>query len=88
MTDPDFHDRLASLCGPEIAAAMRDDDSDRAAAMITALVSMAGRTIARATNGNPARINIMLTGAEELMASEAAAMAGVVKFAKAKGWKP
>ena len=75
---PDFHDRLASLCGPEIAAAMREDDNDRAADLITALVTMAGRTIARACKGDRARISDILTGAEQLMAEEAAGMAGVI----------
>lgn len=75
---PDFHARLASLCGPEIAAAMRENDNDRAADLITALVTMAGRTIARACKGDRSRINDLLTGAEQLMAEEAAGMAGVI----------
>lgn len=77
----DFHDRLASLCGPEINAAMRANDTDRAADMITALATMLGRTIARATDGQSAAIDTMLIGAEELIASEAAGMAGIMGLA-------
>ncbi len=84
---PEFHDRLASLCGPEIAAAMREDATDRAADLITALATMAGRTIARACKGDRACIETMLIGAEELMAKEAAGMAGVIQFAKSKGFQ-
>lgn len=76
-----FHDQLASLCGPEIAKAIRMNDSDRAADMITALATMLGRTIARATGGDAAAIETMMTGAENLMAEEAADMAGMMALA-------
>ena len=78
----DFHDRLASLCAPEIATAMRTNDTDRAADMITALATMLGRTIARATDGKAAAIDTMLIGTEELIAAEAAGMAGIVAMAQ------
>jgi len=84
----DFHDRLASLCGPEISAALRGNDPDRAAGMITALAAMLGRTIARATGGDPAAIDTMLTAAENLAAAEAAGMAelaGLSQVASAAG---
>lgn len=77
----EFHDQLASLCGPELAKAIRTNDSDRAADMITALATMLGRTIARATGGDAAAIETMLTGAENLMAEEAAGMAGMMTLA-------
>lgn len=79
----EFHDRLASLCGPEISAALRGNNPDRAADMITALATMLGRTIARATGGNPAAIDTMLTAAEDLAAAEAAGMAGVIGLSHA-----
>lgn len=84
---PHFHDQLASLCGPEIAAAMREENTDRAADVITALATMAGRTIARACKGDRACIETMLIGAEELMTEEAAGMAGIISFARTKGFQ-
>lgn len=77
----DFHDHLTSLCIPEINAAMRTNDTDRAADMITALATMLGRTIARATDGKAVAINTMLIGTEELIAAEAAGMAGIMALA-------
>jgi hypothetical protein len=85
---PDFHDRLAALCGPEIAAAMREESTDRAADLITALATMLGRTIARACRGDAAQIDTMLTGAEQLITTEAAGMADIIAFAQTKGFKP
>ncbi len=77
-----FHERLASLCGPEIAAAMRDDDTERASGMIAALAAILGRTVARAAKGDPATVDQILTGAEQLMAEEASGMAGFIGLAK------
>ena len=79
----DFHNRLASLCAPEIAAAMRDQNCDRAADMITALAEMLGKTIARAMEGNARAIEDMLTATEAIIATEAAGMAGVINLATA-----
>lgn len=78
----DFHSRLASLCAPEIIAAMRNNDTDRAADMITALATMLGRTIARATDGKAGAIDTMLIGTEGLIAAEAAGMAGIMALAQ------
>ena len=59
MGDPaDFHTRLASLCAPEIAAAMRDQDCDRAADMITALAEILGKIIATEAAGMAGVINL------------------------------
>lgn len=80
-----FTDRLAAMCAPEIAECIRANDSDRAADMITALATMLGRTVARATNGNPKGIDIMLTGAEQVAADEAADMASFMSSVNAGG---
>lgn len=81
----DFHDRLACLCGPEISAALRGNDTGRAAGMVTALAVMLGRTIARAMGGDPAAIETMMTAAENLAAAEAAGMAGLSQIASDAG---
>jgi len=78
-----FHDTLASLCARELSAALAAKDADRASDVVTALGTMLGRTIARATNGSAEGIDTMLIAAEQLVASEAAGMAGVIALAHA-----
>lgn len=79
----EFFDRLVSLCRPEIAKAMRDGDADLIGEIIEGLATMLGRTIGRALAKDPAAIDRMLIGCEQLIASEAASMAEIQKFADA-----
>lgn len=87
MSEPDFFDRLASLCGPEIAKAMRDGDAEAIGEIIEGLATMLGRTIGRALAGDPVAIDRMLTGCEQLAATEAAGMADIQRFADAARMK-
>lgn len=72
---PDFYDRLTSLCGPESAKAT--GDPERSAAMIEALASVLGRTVARVTRGDRTAIDELLHGAEALALDEAIALASL-----------
>ncbi|SIQ39161.1 hypothetical protein SAMN05421641_10769 [Paracoccus thiocyanatus] len=79
----EFFDQLVTLCGPEMNAAMKDGDLDRAGAVIEGLATMLGRSIARAAGGDTREIDKMLTACEQHVAAEAAGIAGVMNLAKA-----
>ncbi|UFM64199.1 hypothetical protein LOS78_01630 [Paracoccus sp. MA] len=76
----DFFDRLVAVCAPEIAAAVKTNDADRAAAMIEGLATMLGRTIARAAGGDAREIEKILMGCEQHIAAEAAGVAGLINL--------
>lgn len=78
----DFFDRLVSVCAPELNAAMKDGDLDRAGAVIEGLATMLGRSIARAAGGDAGEIDKVLMGCEQHIAAEAAGIAGVMNLAK------
>lgn len=75
-----FFDELASLCAKEMAAAERADDSDRKAAVIEGLSTVLGRTIARGADGEATKIDLLLTGSENLIAEEAASFAKLLEL--------
>lgn len=77
----EFFDRLVTVCAPEIAAALRAQDSDRSAAMIEGLATMLGRTIARVASGDASKIDKLLMGCEQHIAAEAASVAGIIQMA-------
>lgn len=78
----EFFDHLVSVCAPELNAAMKDQDLDRAGAVIEGLATMLGRSIARAAGGDAAEIDKILMGCEQHIAAEAAGIAGVMNLAK------
>ena len=78
----EFFDQLVAVCAPEMAAAMKRHDLDRAGAVIEGLATMLGRSIARAAGGDSGEIDKILMGCEQHIAAEAAGMAGVINLAK------
>lgn len=67
-----FFDDLSSLCAKEMSEARKTDDADRKAAVVEALATMLGRTIALATNADPKAMDELLMGCEGHMNREAA----------------
>lgn len=74
----EFFDSLAAVCAPEIAAALKNKDADRAGAMIEGLATLLGYTIARAAGGDAGEIERILIGCEQHIAAEAAGFAGII----------
>lgn len=76
----DFHDAVATLCAKEMSAGIRENDAERCANVVSVLATMLGRSTARICNGDSDAIETMLTGAENLAATEAAGMADLMGF--------
>ena len=72
MSDPDFHDQIASLYAREMKAATTANYTDRAVGIISALATTLGRTVARICDGDAASIDKMLIGIEQMIADLAA----------------
>ncbi|WP_313350268.1 hypothetical protein [Paracoccus sp. (in: a-proteobacteria)] len=76
----EFFDQLVNVCAPEIAAALKSKDSERAAAVIEGLATMLGRSIARAAGGDAVEIEKILMGCEQHIAVEAAGVADLLNL--------
>lgn len=79
-----FFDDLASLCAKEMNAARKGGNSQRKAATVEGLATILGRTVAMAADGDPKRIDELLTGCESQAANEAADFAPLIQFAAAQ----
>lgn len=84
----DFHDRLATLCAAEVTRARREATGARFADMILALGTLLGRTIGVAAQGQSAGIDALLTASDQLVAQEAAGMAGLMALAQVQARAP
>lgn len=77
-----FSDALSDLVGRAISRAVRDDDDERAAEVVAALVDQLGKAIAITCKGHPVSINTMLTGVEGALAEIATDMGDFVAAVK------
>lgn len=80
----DFFDSVSGLCAKEWSAATKLADRERIAGVVEALSTMLGRSIATACLGDAEKIEVMLTGVENHVASEAAGMAGIIQLSALK----